>query len=312
MVQAVKFERPKDAPNLLPFIKYSASLGLPLVEKDCHKGERCLIVGTGPTLKNKTVFRQIKSLAKSHVVIGLKESIPYLISKGIEVTYAVSMDPGGKRQIDRTPAVPGVTYCVASSCHSDFYDHLLENKCKIEIFHSACGQGEAHYEKGILVNVGGDTHAMVEGEFVVKVMNDDHEVCPVVNLVKNEVDIYRDYFGGDQAVMCGGFTVTNRALALAKYMGFDVTMAATDFGWRKMGGSHYCDLVQVDHGDDAYMTDQGAVDGTPWYTRPDQLASAVDVAMKVRAGELEIIGDTLPSALAKRDESFLKEIVKMV
>lgn len=311
MVQAVKFARPKDALNLLPFIKYSASLGLPLVEKDCHKGGKCLIVGTGPTLKNKTVFKQIKHLAETHVVIALKESIPYLIDKGVKVTYAVSMDPGGKRQIDRTPAVPGVIYCVASSCHSDFYDHLLENECEIKIFHSACGQGEAHYQKGMLINVGGDEHSVVEGEFVLKTMNEEHEVCPVVGMVKNEIEIYQDLFGDDQAVMMGGFTVTNRALALAMFMGFDVKMAATDFGWRKMGGSHYCDLVKVDHGDDAYMTDQGQVDGTPWYTKPDQLASAVDVAKKIRAGDLEVIGDTLPGALAKRDEKFLDEIVKI-
>ena len=103
MVQAVKFERPSDAQDLLPHIKYAAGLGLNVVEKDCHAGEKCLLVGTGPTLKNKDVFRQIKHFAKTHVVIGLKESVPYLKSKGINVTYSVSMDPGGKRQIARTP-----------------------------------------------------------------------------------------------------------------------------------------------------------------------------------------------------------------
>ena len=312
MAQAIKFERPHDAPSLLPFIQYSASLGLPLIEKDCHAGESCLIVGTGPTLKNKTILRQIKEFAKTHVVIGLKESISFLKSKGVKVSYSVAMDPGGERQIKRTPIDRDVTYCVASSCHSDFFDYLLKNKCEVKIFHSACGQGAPTYERGMLVQIGENDMAIVEGDYVITTMNEGYELCPVIGMVKQEVEIYKELFDhGD--TMCGGFTVTNRALALAKYMGFDpIKMAGTDFGWRKEGGSHYCDLVQVDTHDDQYMTDQGEVDGTPWLTKPDQLASAQDVAKKIKAGEVEVLGDTLPVALAKRDDAFLDEIVKMV
>jgi len=312
MVQAIKFERPKDAPSLLPFIKYAASLNLTHVEKDRHAGEDCVICSTGPTLKNKSILRQIKHLAKTHTVIALKESIPFLKSKGIKAKYAVSMDPGGERQIARTPINKDVIYCVASSCHPDFFDYLIEGGCEVHVFHSACGQGEPDYEKGMLHDCGNNQHAIVEGEYVITTMNDGYEFCPVVGMVKQEIEIYGENFDGYADVMCGGFTVTNRALALAKYMGFKKPiMAGTDFGWRKEGGSHYSDLVKVPTHDDQYMTDQGQVDGTPWFTRPDQLASAADVAKKIKADEVEVLGDSLAAALSKRDDKFLREIVQV-
>lgn len=310
MVTEITFERPGDAVNLLPFIKHSASLNLPMVEKDCHAGEKCIIVGTGPNLKNKTVFRQIKALAKDHVVIALKEAVGYLKSKGIKVTYSVAMDPGGERQIARTPPCLDVIYCVASSCHPDFYNHLIDAGCEVRVFHSACGQGEASFDKGMLVQASNDEFSIVEGEFVLTTANTGNEFCPVVGMVKQEIEIYSGLFKNAD-VMCGGFTVTNRALALVNYMGFHIPkMAATDFGWRKEGGSHYCNIVKVATHDDKYMTDASAVDGKPWYTKPDQLASAVDVAKKIRAGEVEVLGDSLAVALSKRDDNFLEEIVK--
>jgi hypothetical protein len=296
----------------MPFIEYSASLGLPVVEKDCCAGENCIIVSTGSTIKNKTVMRQIKTYAKTHTVIALKESIKFLKMKGVKVSYAVSMDPGGERQCKRTPREPDVIYCVASSCNPEFFDYLLEGECQINVFHSACGQGAPTFDKGMLVQVGEDDFAVVEGEFVLTTMNEGLEVCPIISMVKQEVEIYKELFEGYADVMCGGFTVSNRALALAKYMGFhEIIMAGTDFGWRKEGGSHYSDLVQVATHDDQYMTDQGEVDGTPWFTKPDQLASAADVAKKIKAGEVTVLGDSLAVALSKRDDQFLEEIVKV-
>jgi len=312
MAQAIKFERPHDAPSLMPFIEYSASLGLPVVEKGSNAGEKCLIVSTGPTLKNKEVLRSIKHYAKTHTVIALKESIPYLKSKGVKVSYSVAMDPGGQRQITRTPIDKDVIYCVASSCNIEFFDYLLDAGCEIKVFHSACGQGAPSYEKGMLVQIGEDEFSLVEGEYVLTTMGDGYEVCPIVGMVKQEIEIYKELFNGYADVMCGGFTVTNRALALAKYMGFEeIVMAGTDFGWRKEGGSHYSDLVAVETHDDQYMTDQGVVDGTPWFTKPDQLASAVDVAKKIKEGGVTVLGDSLAVALSKRDDEFLRELVKI-
>ena len=53
------------------------------------------------------------------------------------------------------------------------------------------------------------------------------------------------------------------------------------------------------------------MDGTPWFTKPDQLASAADVAKKIKAKEVTVIGDSLAAALAKRSTKFLDDIVKL-
>jgi len=311
MTTKISFERPPDAQSLLPHLKSSAARNLGVVKKDCHAGEKALICSTGSTIKNKTVMRQVKNLSKDHVVFALKETIPYLKSKGIAPTYSVAMDPGGPRQVTRTPIDPDVVYCLASSCHPDLYDHLIDGGCEVRVFHSACGESEQYYEKGILVDTGFGQNAVVEGMFELESM-DGGKLCPLVPMIKSEIELYEELFDGYNAVMCGGFTVTNRALAVAKYMGFDeVVMAGTDFGWRKKGGSHYSDLVRVATHDDQYMTDSCAVDGREWFTKPDQLASAVDVAKKIRADEVTVLGDSLAAALAKKDEGFLDEICRM-
>lgn len=312
MATKIQFERPSDAASLLPHIEYAASLGLPVVEKNCHAGEKALICSTGPTIQKKAIIRQVKRLAKDHVVFGLKETIPFLKSKGVKVTYTVSMDPGGQRQVTRTPIDKDVIYCLASSCHPALYDHVKAAGCEIRVFHSACGQSAPSYDKGMLVQASNEEYSMVEGTFELKTMEGGYEFCPLIPLMKQEIQIYEELFDGYNAVMCGGFTVTNRTLALAKFMGFDeVVMAGTDFGWRKEGGSHYSGLVKVASNDDNYMTDQGLVDGTPWFTRPDQLASAQDVAFKIKAGEVTVIGDSLALALSKQTDDFLNDIVKI-
>tara|TARA_Y100000310_G_scaffold160700_1_gene160546 strand:- start:9229 stop:10176 length:948 start_codon:yes stop_codon:yes gene_type:complete len=313
MTTKVSFERAPDAQNLLPHLKSSAARGLPMVEKNCHEGERALIISTGSTIKNKTVMRQVKHLAKDRVVFALKEAISFVKSKGIEVTYSAAMDPSGDRQVTRTPIHPDVIYCLASSCNPKLYDHIIEGGCEVRIFHSACGQAQPYYEKGILTDAGvGDEtlHAVVEGEFQLKTF-EDLEFCPLVPLIKNELEIYEELFGvGD--CMTGGFTVTNRCLALAKYMGFeDIVMAGTDFGWRKKGGSHYSDIVKVATHDDQYMTDGCDVDGTEWFTKPDQLASAADVAKKIQEGGVTVLGDSLAAALSKKPAQYIDEVCRI-
>lgn len=311
MTTEISFKRPHDVQELGSHIRYAASLGLPMVQRDKHKGASCVIVSTAPSLNTKAVLSKIKKLYKrGTTVFALKEAIPLLEDKGIKVTYSCSMDPGGARQVSRTPARKGVTYCVASSCNPMLFDHLLANECEVNVFHSACGHQESAYERGILMQASPSEYATVEGEFLLKTF-DGFEFSPLVPLLRSEVDVYQEFFDNAD-VMQGGYTVTNRCLALAKYMGFSsVTLAGTDFGWRVKGGSNYVNSVDVEVLDPNYMTDHGAIDGKEWYTKPDQLASAVDVARKIKAGDVKVIGDSLAVALSKHDEAFLAEVVRI-
>lgn len=310
MATRITFERPPDAGDLGPHLYSCASRGLPMVEKDRHLGENALICSTGPSIMDDAVMEQVKRFADDgFVVFGLKESIPYLRDRGVDVAYSVSMDPGGDRQVQRTPIDTSVTYCVASSCHPKLFDHLLSNGCRVEVFHSACGYSEPSCEKGFMVNLSKDQCAVIQGEYE---MLDTEAVpfCPIVPTLEGEVEVYQRLFNNGDA-MQGGFTVTNRTIALTKYFGFERTVCAgTDFGWRDAGGCHYSKLVHVPALDDNPMCDSGVVDGVPWFTRPDQLASAVDVARKVKKGEVEIIGDSLALALSRKDDDFLDKIIR--
>ena len=312
MPTKINFERQPDAKDLGPHLRHSAASKWPMVEKNSHAGQNAVICSTGKSIKDKAVLKKVKRLAKKgYVVFGLKETIPYLKDHGVKVTYSVSMDPGGERQINRTPFDKDVTYCLASSCHPDLYDYLGMKGGKIMIFHSACGHSEEGYKPGMFVQAGPTDFAICPGVHTMKTLEGENEFTPIVQLVKSEVQIYDEMFPNAD-VMCGGFTVSNRALALAKFMGFDkVVLAGTDFGWREKGKSHYSDLVSVDTLDSSYMTDNAQVDGREWFTKPDQLASAVDIAHKQKAGEIEVLGDSLAAALAKRDDAFLDEIVKI-
>jgi len=319
MPTKVSLERAADAQDLGPNIKYAATLGLPMVQKDCHKGAKGFICSTGPSVMNKSAMRAFLRKIKDAqaqgcgvVIFALKEAIPFLRSKGVEVTYSSSMDPGGVRQVTRTPVDLDVTYCVASSCHPMLFDYLLAAGCRVQVFHSACGHGEPRYEPGVLFEAGTGHHgalSVIKGQQVHRTMLGDLEFCPLVCLKLGEVELYQELFGtGD--TMQGGFTVTNRTLSLANYMGLeDIVMMGTDFGWRREGGSHYSPLVQVDPLGANAMSDEGQVDGTPWFTRVDQLASAVDVARKIKEGEVMVLGDSLAVALSKREDSFLDQVV---
>lgn len=308
----VSFSRPDDALSLGPHIASAAARNLPMVEKDCHLGQRAVICSTGPSILDKKVQKRVRKMAKrGDVVFALKESIPLLKDQGIPVKYSVSMDPGSDRQVARTPVDFDVTYCIASSCHPALFDHVLAGGAKVQVFHSACGHAEPYYQPGVFLQIGAEVFDVVEGEYEFKTM-DGVSFCPVVPMLKGEIDVYREAGFTSLAVMEGGFTVTNRALALTKFMGFrHVTMAGTDFGWRNKGGSHYASIVKVPAHDDTHMSDHGVVDGTEWFTRPDQLASAADVAKRIQRGEVTVLGDSLAVALSKKPASFVEDVVRI-
>lgn len=119
-----------------------------------------------------------------------------------------------------------------------------------------------------------------------------------------EVELYDKLFKMHDC-MGGGYNVVNRAVSAAYYMGAKrVYLAGTDCGWRE-DSTFYVDGVAPKTGVD--MCDNGMVDGTPWHTRPDMLASGVALAKlgKLNGDRLVFLGDTLPSKLVHKDKAFL-------
>jgi hypothetical protein len=129
----------------------------------------------------------------------------------------------------------------------------------------------------------------------------------------NEVIAYRQLFGSGDTII-GGFTVLNRALGLAEYMGFqNFVLAGAQFGWRQ-DQDYYATGAKGKHLTDVTMTDHGAVDGKAWWTRPDMLASAVAIAhlkQKRKPGTITILGDSLAQSLSKRSPEYLRDIANI-
>jgi hypothetical protein len=306
MSHTIRFQN-TETNHLGDYIRAAAARGLPLIERDSHTEARGAVVcGLGGSLQKPSVLRQVRAKAKAGWrVFALKEAIGFLREKNIPVHYSVNMDPT-TREVPRTPVHEGVTYCLASSCHPELYDSIISQGGDARVYHSACGYTKIKFDPGFVMELTDQQKSIVLGNFVYAT-DDGCEFCPVAVGVVDEVAHYRELFGNGDT-MCGGFTVGNRAVALAHYMGFPHILAAgLDFGWRD-GGTYYAEFCKAEPLRDVFMHDDGKVDGRPWHTRPDLLASAVDLARKARRGMVTIIGDSLAASLAKRDDEYLDRV----
>ncbi len=302
---AIRFHNPETA-YLGDHIRSSAKRGLELAKPGREDGKPgAVICGLGSSLTTPDVLEEVRKLAaEGWVIVALKEAIGFLMDNKIQVNYAVNMDPQAQ-EAERLPQYDSVTYCLASSCHPHVYDVLLEADLNVLVYHSACGYFELEFTGGFVLDLLPDTgqKAIVLGEYAL-MTGDNLEFCPVAIGRKDEWDVYREKFGGGDT-MTGGFTCANRAMALMAYMGVpEIVLAGCDFGWRD-GDAYYADYCDFPHQDEMFMGDQGRLDGKPWHTRPDLLASAVDVAKKVKQGGVRVLGDSIAASLSLRDDEYL-------
>lgn len=260
-------------------IEYSASLKLPTLQRDIHrKAPGFIICGTGPTLLEPKTLKDIRRFSRQgFIVIAVKQAIRLLKEQEIKVHYSFAMDPGAA-QLKKTPIDKEVNYIVASSCHPAMFDYLTEAGCKITVVHSACGA-----TKGNMA----------------------------------EMNIYEKYypdFCHVEDVMSGGYTVVNRAVHAAEYMGArQIIIAGAPFGWRE-GTEYYAKSITeaASNATGPTLGDNGSVDGKLWFTKADLLPSAVSLAKKAKKnpGKFIFLGDSLAKGLEKKDENFLQQIIK--
>lgn len=259
-------------------IEYAASLGLPFVQKGAlAEAKGAVVCGTAPSLVKGSTLREIRRLQGiGYKVIAVKQAIRILPEYDIIPDFSVAMDPGEK-QIKKTPLDPRVTYIVASSCHPRMFDYLLKGGANVVLFHSACGAATEN-------------------------------LC--------EMEIYERYFPENcsyESVASGGFTVVNRAVAAAEWMGAKrIYVAGAPFGWRE-GEDYYAPTVTEPAGNASGPTldDQGRVDGKRWFSKADLLPSAMSLARKAKAdpGRFHFLGDSLAAALASKSDAFLERVI---
>lgn len=265
--------------HFLPMnIEYAASLNLPFMQQGAlAEAKGAVVCGTAPSLVKGSTLREIKRLQGiGYKVFAVKQAIRILPEYGIIPDFSVAMDPGEK-QIKKTPLDPRVTYLVASSCHPRMFDYLLKGGANVVLFHSACGAATEN-------------------------------LC--------EMDIYAKHFPKNssyESVASGGFTVVNRAIAVAEWMGAKrIYVAGAPFGWRE-DEDYYAPTITEPAGNASGPTldDQGRVDGKRWYSKADLLPSAMSVARKAKAnpGKFFFIGDSLAASLASKSDAFLERVI---
>lgn len=258
-------------------IEYAASLKLPFMQKDAWAKEKGVVVcGTAPSLVKGSTLRDIRRLQRiGYKIVAVKQAIRILPEYDIIPDFSVAMDPG-ERQIKKTPIDDRVTYYVATSCHPRMFDYLRKNNVKIVLFHSACGAMQG-------------------------------DLC--------EMDIYEKFFPeycSYESIASGGFTVVNRAVAIAEWMGAQrIYVAGAPFGWRE-GEDYYAPTVTepASNSTGPTLDDQARVDGKTWFTKADLLPSAVSLARKAKArpDRFFFLGDSLAASLAKKSEDFLNRV----
>lgn len=305
----IKFENPEVA-NLSKHIKMNASLGLPMVEQGCHAEARgAVICGMGHSLETPAVLRRIRAaVKKGWLIFGIKAAMAYLLEKGIKTDYSVAMDPQ-TRQIGKTPILENVIYCMASSCHPEFFRHLLDKGCDVRIFHSACGAKERFMSPGFVLDLT-DKQKCIFCSKIEMQTDDGYPFSPVCVAERDEVGIYAEHFSHCLTVQ-GGFTVANRAIGLCEMMGIKkIVLAGCDFGWRD-NKSFYAKHFEGKPLDELFLNDHGRIDGKPWHSRADMIASAVEIAKLIQDGRVKVWGDSLAVSCAKWPRDKLKEICEI-
>lgn len=250
--------------NVVRNVLACAARKLPMIEAGAHEGCIAVVVGTGPSLDRRENRRAVKRLAdRGAIVYALKSAAVVLQRYGIPVHYVLNCDAQAN-QVDKMPSFAGPTYLLGSGCDPALFDHVLAAGCDVQVFHSATG-------------------ARVT----------DHG---------SEVDLYEAHFPHAWVAM-GGMTVANRAIACAYFHGCRKAVAAgVDFGARDRG-HYYANGASGRMGPGVlWVNDGGKIDGRTWYTQPSLVVSAVSAARLVLAGFVEVIGDSLITALAKNPQ----------
>lgn len=110
-----------------------------------------------------------------------------------------------------------------------------------------------------------------------------------------------------------GLNAVTRAIDVAEWMGFTrITVLGADCALRD-GLLHADGGGITAHGATA-TTRTGEIDGRRWTTKPDLLVTAVHlVRMQRRLGDrLTLVGDTLPNALASKDDAYLDRLTSLM
>jgi len=144
-----------DDETLFQNMENAVARGYPQVKKqESPKDGMITLVASGPSVAGQ--LDVIKEMAKTSLVVAIKDAHDWLIDNGVIPDYALAIDPQEHRISFHKPNT-GVEYMIASQCHKAMFDNLEGHK--VTIWHPYVMKGQDRPKNSLLIG-GGTTSGL--------------------------------------------------------------------------------------------------------------------------------------------------------
>ena len=275
------------------FIAANATKCDRVVNQGSAKGQHIVICGAGPSLRDHA-----GQYDDADQIWGCNSAAIWLHDNGHCVTHAFTVDQT-PQQVQEWASAPDMEYLIASSVHPHLVELLEMHGRRVTFFHNYVGINEApvELEDGVVMPFEDWMYYSLYPETVRagSGLNAVTRACDIA-LVMGASRI--TILGADSALRCSAPPpdAPEGSPEHVRWLTEETEMHA-DGGNALASGA-------------TPVTVEGEIDGRLWVTKPDMMISAVFLTRMVRhfAGRIEVIGDTLPNALADKDEAFLDSL----
>ena len=144
-----------DDETLFQNMENAVARGYPQVlRQEFPKNGMITLVASGPSVAGQ--LDVIKEMAKTSLVVAIKDAHDWLIDNGVVPDYALAIDPQEHRISFHKPN-HGVEYMIASQCHKAMFDNLEGHK--VTIWHPYVMKGQVRPKNSLLIG-GGTTSGL--------------------------------------------------------------------------------------------------------------------------------------------------------
>lgn len=276
------------------FVVGNATMCDHVVEPDSAAGQHIVICGAGPSLTEHAA----EWIPQADQVWGCNSALTWLLDHGHRATHGFCIDQTA-HMLTEWASAPDVEYLLASTVHPHLTTHLLAHQRRVRFYHNYVGirkppveteYGAMLYEDWLYSSLYSGTIRAGSG----------------LNAVSRAIDV-AEFTGAARITVLGA----DCALRVRTPMGADVERGSAEhMRWLREETVMHADGGHALASGATPITFTGEIDGRRWDTKPDLMITAVTLAKMVRrlAGRLVLIGDTLPNALADKDDAFFARL----
>ena len=317
------------------FIAGNAQYCDKVVEQGTGKGQKLVICGAGPSLRENAGNEWHAKLAKlgwvgfqisripwvrrrlgycwgADQLWGVNSALPWLIEHGYPVTHGITVDQTPE-MVNEWESLPDVEYLIPSTSHPHLVAALIGAGKDVTWFNNFVGLQGRPVE---LCDCGHDESEHAEG-------CQHEDGCGCIAYTPTVMDFESWLYASLYPMTCragSGLNSVNRALDTITILGADCALRIKNRltkGTEPGSEEHKRWLVEdtMMHADGGNALASGAtpvtlggeIDGKWWESKPDMMISAVflEKSRQVLGDRLRLIGDTLPNALRDKPDEFL-------